>query len=119
VSRLGAVVRRPGWAFWGDEASVRRLGELLWPKLAAAYIEGHLKKRLAQVEFQSEEFQAVATAAKEFEDAAAAAGWVLPRHRRSLTGLRDGCRALGRAPRHLIRGRERSAGCPAQAWRRV
>lgn len=67
----------------GGQATFTALGALVWPRLAAAYIERRLASVLpapapesasAPASPQAEEFQRAAHAAQRFEEAAARAG---------------------------------------------
>ncbi len=82
-----------GWVFWGDQERVGEVGRLVWGKLAAAYIERQLKGfQQAEEAEAAEGFQAAAAAANDFEDQAAAAGYVaLPSTSQDLRCSSAGC----------------------------
>ncbi len=58
----------------GRAEAIAELGQLLWPKLAAAYIEQRLSPAVPQSEAGLDGFQSLARAAERFEGQATATG---------------------------------------------
>ena len=61
-------------AFGGHAETISELGHLVWPKLAAAYIERRLAPAAPRDEAGLDAFQGMAKAAERFEGDAAATG---------------------------------------------
>lgn len=84
LCHLSVVRPYAGKACGKRSETITELGHLLWPKLAAAYIEQRLSPAVPQNEAGLDAFQSVAKAAERFEGEATATGcsslppWVPP-----------------------------------------
>jgi hypothetical protein len=64
----------------GRKELITELGHVLWPKLAAAYIEQRLSPAVPKDEAGLDAFQGLARAAERLEEEAAAMGYVVLLH---------------------------------------
>lgn len=69
---LGSVSADAG--FNGDKGVLAQLGAVLWPRLAASYIEHHLSTLAPERDDQLKKFQAASRTAQHFESTAASLG---------------------------------------------
>ena len=74
ASELDPVRCRADKACGGRVDTINELGHLLWPKVAAAYIEQRLSPAVPQNEAGLDAFQTLAKAAERFEGEATATG---------------------------------------------
>lgn len=73
----GGVVECTEAACGGDREVVVLLGAILWPRLAASYIEARLNPAVPEDDSQLEAFQATCSSAQRFEAQAASMGYAV------------------------------------------